>query len=143
MTRRFLAACLTAAVAIAPLAAQDAIGTITGRAVDEARRPYSNFSVQVRDVASGQVVQTVPLSDQGAFNASKLPLGTRYLVELADQQARKVVCSEGPYQLASPNALARNDVNIDCGVKPAALWVILAGAGTATAIAITQASPSQ
>jgi hypothetical protein len=39
--------------------------------------------------------------------------------------------------------LARNDVNIDCGVKPAALWVILAGAGTATAIAITQASPSQ
>jgi hypothetical protein len=60
-----------------------------------------------------------------------------------DLRDRKVVCSEGPYLLSSPNAIVRNNVNIDCGVSPAALWLILAGAGTATAIAVTEASPAQ
>ena len=126
-----------------PVLAQDALGTISGRAVDEARKPYANFSVQVRDVTNGQVVQTVPLTAQGLFSAGKLTLSKRYLVELVDLRARKVVCSEGPYLLAGPDAVTRNDVNIDCGVSPAALWLILAGAGTATAIAVTEASPSR
>jgi hypothetical protein len=143
MTQRLLAGALAAMLAISPVAGQSATGTISGRAVDEARRPYTNYTVQLRDVANGQVVQTVPLGDEGAFSASKLPLETRYLVELVDVRARKIVCSEGPYLLASPNALTRPDVNIDCGMSPAALWLILAGAGTATTIAVTQASPSQ
>ncbi len=143
MTRRLLAGCLAFAVAVSPVLAQDPLGTISGRAVDEARQPYTNFSVQLRNVANGQVIETVPLTAQGLFSAGKLPLATRYLVELVDVRARKVVCSEGPYLLASPNAINRTDVNIDCGVAPAALWLILAGAGTATAIAVTKASPSQ
>ena len=142
-TRRLLTGCLAAMLASGPLAAQQAMGTISGRAVDEARKPYTNFSVQVRDVSTGQVAQTATLSDQGAFSADTLPLSTRYLVELVDLRARKVVCSEGPYLLAAPNAVTRPDVNIDCGVSPAALWLILAGAGTATTIAVTKASPSQ
>ncbi len=126
-----------------PVLAQDTLGTISGRAVDEAREPYSNFSVQLRDVANGQVVQTAPLTAQGLFSVGKLTLSKRYLVELVDLRARKIVCSEGPYLLSSPDAITRNDVNIDCGVSPAALWLILAGAGTATAIAVTEASPSR
>ncbi len=130
-------------LSLSPVLAQDTLGTIAGRAVDEARKPYSNYSVQLRDVANGQVVQTVPLSSEGQFSFQKLTLANRYLVELVDQRDRKVVCSEGPYQLSAPNAAVRNDVNIDCGVSPAALWLILAGAGTATAIAVTEASPAQ
>jgi hypothetical protein len=99
--------------------------------------------VQLRDVANAQVVQTVPLTNEGLFSFQKLTLAKRYLVELVDVRDRKVVCSEGPYLLSGPNATAKNDVNIDCGVSPAALWLILAGAGTATAIAVTQASPAQ
>ncbi len=142
-TRRLLAAWLAVTLGIAPVLAQDPLGTISGRAVDEARQPYANFSVQLRDVANGQVVQTVPLTAQGLFSASKLTLAKRYLVELVDLRARKVVCSEGPYLLSGPEAATRNDVNIDCGASPAALWLILAGAGTATAIAVTKASPSR
>lgn len=143
MTRRLLIGGLAALLASGPLAAQDALGTISGRATDEARKPYTNFSVQLRDVATGQVAQTVPLTEQGLFAANQLPLSTRYLVELVDLRARKVVCSEGPYLLQAPTAITRPDVNIDCGIAPAALWLILAGAGTATTIAVTQASPSR
>jgi hypothetical protein len=142
-TRRLLAGWLAVTLGISPVLAQDALGTISGRAVDEARQPYANFSVQLRDVANGQVVQTVPLTAQGLFSAGQLTLAKRYLVELVDLRARKVVCSEGPYLLSGPDAITRNDVNIDCGASPAALWLILAGAGTATAIAVTEASPSR
>ena len=142
-TRRLLAGWLVVTLSISPVLAQDPLGTISGRAVDEARQPYANFSVQVRDVANGQVVQTVPLTAQGLFSAGKLTLSKRYLVELVDLRARKVVCSEGPYLLSGPDAITRNDVNIDCGASPAALLLILAGAGTATAIAVTEASPSR
>ena len=142
-TRRLLAGWLAISLSLSPVLAQDALGTIAGKAVDEARRPYSNYSVQLRDVANGQVVQTVPLTTDGLFDFQKLALAKRYLVELVDVRDRKVVCSEGPYLLSSPGGVVKNDVNIDCGITPAALWLILAGAGTATAIGVTRASPAQ
>jgi hypothetical protein len=143
ITRRFLIGGLAVLLASGPLTAQDALGTISGRAVDEGRKPYTNFSVQLRDVATGQVAQTVPLTEQGLFAGTRLPLSARYLVELVDVRARRVICSEGPYLLQGPTAISRADVNIDCGVAPAALWLILAGAGTPTAIVITPAGPSR
>jgi hypothetical protein len=143
MTRKLLAGWLAVSLGVAPLVAQDATGTLGGRAVDEARKPYTNYTVQLRDVANAQIVQTAPLTNEGLFSFQKLTLAKNYLVELVDVRDKKVVCSEGPYLLASPNATVKNDVNIDCGVSPAALWLILAGAGTATAIAVTQASPAQ
>ena len=141
--RQGLAVWLAAMLGASPVLAQDALGAISGRAVDEAKQPYSNFSVQLRDVANGQVVETVPLNAQGLFSFGRLALAKKYLVELVDVPAKKIVCSEGPYTLAAPDAVTKTNVNIDCGATPAALWLLLAGAGTATAIAVTQASPSQ
>ena len=134
---------LAALLGVSPLLAQDAVGAISGRATDEAKKPYSDFAVQLRDVATGQVVETVPLTPQGLFSFARLALAKKYLVELVNVPAKKIVCTEGPYALKAPDALTKTDVNIGCGVTPAALWLLLAGAGTATAIGLTQASPSQ
>jgi hypothetical protein len=97
---------LTLSLAVSPVLAQDVMGTLGGRAVDEARKPYSNYTVQLRDVANAQVVQTVPLTNEGLFSFQKLTLAKHYLVELVDVRDRKVVCSEGPYLLSGPNATA-------------------------------------
>ena len=53
----------------------------------------------------------------------------------------KVVCTEGPYVLATGSP-TKADVNIDCGKAPAALWLLAAGAGTAAAIALATNSTS-
>ena len=141
--RRFLAAGLAAflAVGVSPALAQQSNGSIAGKATDEARQPYSDYSVQLRDAASGQIAGTSPLTAQGQFTFTELQLSRRFLVELYSTKESKVVCTEGPYVLATgtPN---RTDVNIDCGKAPAALWLLAAGAGTAAAIAVTTNSTS-
>jgi len=141
--QRFLAAGL-AALLIAggsPALAQQANGTIAGKATDEARKPYSDYSIQLRDAASGQLAGTVSLTTQGTFTFNELPLSKRLLVELYSLKDSKVVCTEGPYVLAPGNPNKTN-VNIDCGKKPASLWLLAAGAGTAAAVALTTNSAS-
>jgi hypothetical protein len=142
-TRRFLAAGLAAllTLGVSPTLAQQATGTIAGTATDEARQPYSDFSVQLRDAASGQIAGTSPLNGQGQFNFADLQLSRRFLVELYNTRESRVVCTEGPYVLA-PDAPSRTDVNIDCGKVPAAVWLLAAGAGTAAAIALATNSTS-
>jgi hypothetical protein len=122
-------------------AASQATGLISGKANAEAKKPYSDYSVMVRDVATGQVASTVPLNDQGGFSFSNLELSKRYLVELFSTKANKVVCTEGPYVL-SPTLLTKTDVNINCGTNPAA-YLIAAGAGAAAAIALAVRSASK
>ena len=142
-TRRFLAAGLAAllTIGVSPALAQQATGTIAGKATDEARQPYSDYSVQLRDAASGQIAGTAQLNGQGQFSFGDLQLSRRFLVELYNTRESKVVCTEGPYVLA-PGATSRTDVNIDCGKAPAALWLLAAGAGTAAAIALATNSTS-
>lgn len=141
-TRRFLAAGLAALLmGGTPALAQQATGTIAGKATDEARQPYSDYSVQLRDAASGQIAATAPLSGQGQFSFADLQLSRRFLVELFNTRESKVVCTEGPYVLAA-GAPNKTDVNIDCGKAPAALWLLAAGAGTAAAIALATNSTS-
>jgi hypothetical protein len=144
-TRRFMAAALAALMVsgVSPaLAQQPATGQLAGKASDEAKQPYSQYQVQLRDVATGQVVSTVPLSAQGLFSFPTVPLTQRYLVELFQTQQSRVVCTEGPYTLTSSSA-SKTDVNIDCGASPAAWWLLAAGAGTAAAIAVATNSASQ
>jgi hypothetical protein len=141
--RRSLAAGLMALLAApaVPVSGRQATGTIAG-ATDEARHPFGDYSVQIRDVASGQIAAAATLSGQGRFSVADLQLSRRFLVELYDTRATRVVCTEGPYLLTS-DAPTRTDVVIDCGKAPAAPWLLAASTGTAAAIALTTHSPSQ
>ncbi len=123
-------------------AAQQTTGSISGKASDEARQPFSDYAVQLRDASTGQIASTVPLDTKGLFTFADVELQRQFLVELYNTKENKLICTEGPYVLATqlPN---KTDVNIDCGRAPAALWLLAAGAGTAAAIAIATTSASQ
>ncbi len=142
--RRVLAAgvAIVLGLGAVPATAQQTIGSIAGRATDEAKKPYADYSVQLRDASTGQVVGTVPLDAQGMFSFSNLEVSRRFLVELYNTREKEVVCTEGPYPLA-PNAARRADVNIDCGSAPAALWLLAAGAGAVAAVAVVTTSASE
>ncbi|HVW04064.1 MAG TPA: hypothetical protein VHB78_03605 [Vicinamibacterales bacterium] len=119
-----------------------ATGSISGKATDEAKKPYTNYAVQLRDAESGQLVNTIPLDARGRFAFSNLELQKKFLVELLQVKDKKVVCTEGPFPLFS-NAADRSNVNIDCGAAPAALWLLAAGAGTVAAVAVATESVSR
>jgi hypothetical protein len=141
--RRAIAAGMTLVLTagVAPMLAQQPTGSISGKATDEAKKPYTNYAVQVRDAESGQLVGTTPLDAKGLFSFSNLELSKRFLVELYVVKDKKVICTEGPYPLV-PNAPSRSNVNIDCGAAPAALWLLAAGAGTVAAVAVATESAS-
>jgi len=114
-------------------------GIISGKA-DEAKKPYTDYKVQLRDVATSQIVATVPLDPQARFAFNSVALTKKFTVELYNTPQNKIVCTEGPYTLSS-TLLSKTDVNINCGGNPAAWWLLAAG-GAAAAIALGVRSPS-
>jgi hypothetical protein len=143
MIRRILSASLAAslAVGVSPvLLAQQ--GAISGRATSEARRPYTDYNVQLVDTATKQLAGTVPLDDKGLFAFPSVEGDKQYLVQLFSVKENRIVCTEGPYALIAPNQLIKNDVNINCG-KPVALWLLAAAAGVATTAGVAIQSGSQ
>jgi hypothetical protein len=141
-TRRRLALALALAIAggavPALVAAQaQATGTIAGRANDEAKKPYTDYTVRLRDAASGLIAGTTPLDQDARFTFNTVTLSTRYVVELFNTKKNKVVCTEGPYAL-TPSALNKLDVNINCGATPAAWWLLVAGAAAGTVGVLVQ-----
>jgi len=122
--------------------ARQATGTIGGKATDEARQPYSDYAVQLRDVTTGQVVSNKALDIQGLFSFTGVSIGRPFLVELFHTKERRIICTEGPYSL-TPSLTAKTDVNINCGKAPAAFWILVAGAGAAAAIAVAARSVSR
>jgi hypothetical protein len=111
--------------------AQPSSGLISGTAKDEAKKPYTDYSVRARDLQQGQIAATTPLDTEGAFSLGNLSTA-KYLVELLNKDG-KVVCTEGPYDLASlPNQM-KPGVVIDCNKVPVAWWLV----GIATAAGIT------
>jgi hypothetical protein len=145
ITRRIVAIMLALfmAVGLAPVTlAQQSSGILGGKATDEAKKPYDDYSVQLRNPQTGQIVATQPLSAQGQFSFDRVELNQKMLVELFNQKQNKVVCTEGPYVLA-PGQPSKTDVNIECGKRPAAAWLLAAGAGAASAIAIGTRSASK
>jgi hypothetical protein len=131
----FMAAGMTPA-----LAAQS--GVIAGTASDEAKKPYTNYDVQLRDITTGQVVGTSQINDKGQFTFDSVQMSQKMLVELVNLKDKKIVCTEGPYVLSTSMA-SKTDVNIECGKTPTSLWLLAAGAGTAAAIAVGAASGSR
>jgi hypothetical protein len=132
---------------LGPLSAagrQDAgAGLLGGTAKHEAKKPYTEYTVRARDVAQGTIAATVPLDTKGDFTLSGVTT-TNYLVELVNKDG-KVVCTEGPYLLTQA-APQKTDVDIKCGVPPAA-WLLLGAAAaagvTAGVVAGGPASASQ
>ncbi len=137
------AAMLFAGTALMAQAPQQS-GLISGTAKDEAKKPYTDYSVRARDVQQGQIASTTPLDTEGAFSLGNLA-NMRYVVELMNKDG-KVVCTEGPYDLASlPNQM-KAGVVIDCNKVPAAWWLLgAAGAAGVTAGIVTNdpGSPAQ
>lgn len=141
-----LALAMTFAVGIisqpAMLMAQGA-GNISGTAKNEAKKPYSDYSVRARHVQLGTIAATIPVDPQGNFSIAGID-PANYLVELVDAKG-KVVCTEGPFDLTKMAQTTKAGVNIECG-NPAAWW-LLAAAGaagiTAGVVANDPASPAR
>ena len=134
----------SAAVETAVLAAGQQTATIAGTAKDEAKKPYSDYTVRARDVSTGMIAGNVPLNTQGNFSLPDLS-SSKYLVELVlhKNNKDKVVCTEGPFDLTQQ--MLKNDVVIDCGKVPAAWWLLgaAAAAGITAGIVSSDNSPSQ
>lgn len=131
-----VAACALASGAAQTLLAQSA--SITGTAKNEAQTPYTDYTVRARDVAQGSVGATVALDQQGNFLLPNLGT-TKYLVELVDHNS-KVVCTEGPFDLAKEPAKA--GVTIDCNKKPVAWWLLGAAAAAGITAGVVTGGPA-
>ena len=143
MIRRVIATSLAAMLALGAspiLLAQQ--GTISGRADDEARKPFTDYSVQLMDLQTNQIAATVPLDAQGQFAFTGVAPNSPYLVQLFSIKENRVVCTEGPYRVVGPNMLNHTNVDIDCD-KPPALWLLAAAAGVAAGVALATQSNSQ
>lgn len=118
--------------------------TLAGTAKDEAKKPFTEYTVRARDVNAGTIGGSTPLDVQGNF--SLLGLTTQnYVVELLSKDG-KVVCTEGPFDLS--RQAIKSDVIVDCGGVPAAWWLVgaAAAAGITAGIIATgapAASPSR
>lgn len=141
MKNRLAATIAALALATSAMFAQQN-GQISGTAKNEAKSPYTDYAVQIRDARQGQIVGTTTLDSQGGFDLLDVPIGS-YLVELINRDG-KVLCSEGPYNLADQPT--RNGVDISCN-KKAAAWLILGAAAaagiTAGVVTTTDASASR
>ena len=103
--------------------------TLAGTAKDEAKKPYTEYTVRARDVKAGTIGGSTPLDVYGSF--SLIGLTTQnYLVELLNKDG-KVVCTEGPFDMSKQ--AVKSDVVISCGGIPAAWWLV----GAAAAAGIT------
>ena len=124
---RIAAAVVAMALANAGVMGQQQ-GQISGTAKDQAKEPYTDYSVRVRDVAQGLIGGTAPLDRTGAFTVPSLA-AANYIVELMNKDG-KVICTEGPFDLSQQ--LIRDGVIVDCNKFPVAL--VLLGAGAAAGI---------
>ena len=141
-TRRILTIALTAALAFGAvpsnLLARQENGLLAGKATSEAKKPFTDYVVQLRDPQSAQIVKTTTLGAQGQFSFTGVLLSRRLVVELKNTKTNKVVCTEGPYVLTQTQ-LSRTDVDINCGASPA-WWLLAAAAGAGAGVAVLTAS---
>ena len=117
-------------------------GQISGTAKDEAKTPFTDYSVRLRDIVQGQIAGSTPLDTTGAFTLPNLPTA-KYLVELLNKDG-KIVCTEGPFDLSQQ--LIKDGIIINCDKIPVAWWLLgAAGAAgiTAGVVAAGPASPSR
>ena len=110
-------------------AGAQSLGTISGTADKEAKKPYTNYSVRARNVQAGSIASTVQLDATGKFELAGVD-PSNYLVELVNAKG-KVVCTEGPFDLSKQPL--KSDVKIECGNPEALLLLAAAAAAGITA----------
>ena len=119
--------------------AQTQTTVLRGTAKDEAKQPYTDFTVQARELERGQMSNSVPLDQDGNFSLKGLPV-QRYMIELIDSQGR-VSCTEGPFEVTTN--VAAIDVVLNCGHVPVGVLILgAAAAGGAVAGASVDAPAS-
>ncbi|MFN7917513.1 MAG: hypothetical protein U0Q55_19355 [Vicinamibacterales bacterium] len=148
INERFVAIALALTVAASAVpSAQGQYGqsaSLAGTAKDEAKKPYTDYTVRARDVNApkGEYAKSTSLDNQGAFSLTDLTTKS-YLVELVNKKG-DVVCTEGPFDLSKQ--AVKSDVFIECGKIPAAWWLVGAAAAagvTAGIVAGGDASPAR
>ncbi|HTK29883.1 MAG TPA: hypothetical protein VL309_10045 [Vicinamibacterales bacterium] len=143
-TRQLLALGLAVAFTGATMSATlDAVAqqtaTLGGTAKKEAKKPYTDYTVRIRNVQQGQVAGTLPLDTDAKFTVPNLP-PAQYVVELLNHDG-KVVCTEGPFDMT--HQLIKDDVDISCNHVPAAWWLVGAAAAAGITAGVLSASPSR
>ena len=123
--------------------AQQGGGVIGGKATEQVKAPFEDYSVVLRNVQTGQAVETKVLDKAGMFSFPSVPLNQRYLVELVQTKDKKVLCTEGPFGLVTGEIVSITNVNIDCKKSNALLYMIVGGLTTAALLGTTQASGSR
>ena len=113
--------------------------SVRGTAKNEAKKPYTEYSVRARNVQQGQIGGTTQLDTDGNFSLANLA-PAQYAVELLNRDG-KVVCTEGPYNL--PQQLTKDGVNISCNKVTAAWWLIGAAAAAGITAGVLTASSAQ
>ncbi len=106
--------------------------TFSGSA--KAANENGRYSACFRDVNQPSAVACVPVRDK-KYSLSLPADGAKYLIELQDMKEKKIICTEGPVE--SGNKTSAKVVNIECGSKAVAWWILLGAVGVAT-ISITQ-----
>ena len=135
--RQVVAASLATLLAVgaSPLLAQQQ-GSISGRATDEADSPYNEFTVRIVRPETGEIVSSQVLNAEGHFSIGSLPVEQELSVQLVDTaEDNELVCTEGPFTLSADASNIVN-LNIECGHKAAALWIVAGAAGLVTAIGV-------
>ena len=115
-------------------------GTIAGTAKNEAKKPYTDYTVRARVVTTGTIATTVPLDTEGNFVFRNLT-NDKYVLELFQTRNKSVVCTEGPFGL-TPDKPAKIDVDISCGI-PALLWLVPVAAAVPIAVVTNSGSGSR
>ncbi len=131
----FVLACFAGPLAFA----QQPAGRLAGSAKDEAKKPYTDYTVRARAVTTGQIAARADLDAAAKFVLPNLA-DDKYLVELVQTKTNKVVCTEGPFTL-TPAAPAKDNVNISCGIKNA-YWLLAAAAAAGVTAAIVTRGPA-
>jgi hypothetical protein len=132
-------AMVTAVMPMSINAAGQQGATITGTAKKEAKKPYIEFTARARNTMGGQIAGTVMLDPDANFSLTGLP-PANYVVELLNKDG-KVVCTEGPFNMAQQSILER--VDISCNKVPVAWWLLGAAAAAGITAGVLAASPSQ
>jgi hypothetical protein len=147
-TRRILAIAMAVLLVGLPTAAaaaqpQSVIGSISG-SIDTKNLKAADYTIRLRDVMGGQVIQTGTLTPTGQFTFAQLPLGRTYMVELVDKASNKVVGTQGPFMLSTATSVVKSGVIVStASSKSTMLWLLAAGAGTAATVSAATASGSR
>jgi hypothetical protein len=115
--------------------------TIGGTAKNEAKKPFTDYTVRARNTVNGAIAGQTPLDQNANFSLGGLPPAI-YAMELLNHDG-KVVCTEGPFNMTRD--VLKDDVKIACNKVPVA-WLLLgaaAAAGITAAVVSGPSSPSQ